>query len=283
MANKSPKIHSGTETKTKKQWLKEGRLLKEGAVGERLYTNGFCQISAVYYKIEETYEATAEEIRTIREPELAKKREYARQKRKIQKAIKFRETELQKAAEQPSIPCTNPSKLVVFDVETTGLNPYEDEVLQLSIIDGDENILFSSYIKPYLHNSWAAAERIHGITPEMVKKAPYMHEVLPVIRGIFESAQFLVTYNGVFDESFLEEYRIDLRLFPEIDVMDVFAQIYGAWDEYHGNYKWQKLSTCASYYGYKFKAHDSLEDAKATLYCYKQMMADSEIFEKYLK
>lgn len=28
---------------------------------------------------------------------------------------------------------------------------------------------------------------------------------------------------------------------------------------------------CAEYYGYEFKAHDSLEDAKATLYCYKKM------------
>lgn len=37
--------------------------------------------------------------------------------------------------------------------------------------------------------------------------------------------------------------------------------------------KWQKLSTAASYYGYKFKAHDSLEDVRATLYVYKKLQA----------
>lgn len=56
-------IHIGSETKTEKQWLKEGRLIKADARGERLWTNGYCQISAVYYKIEETYQATKDEIR----------------------------------------------------------------------------------------------------------------------------------------------------------------------------------------------------------------------------
>ena len=42
---------------------------------------------------------------------------------------------------------------------------------------------------------------------------------------------------------------------------------------YFGDYKWQKLSTAASYYGYKFKAHDSLEDVRATLYVYKKLQA----------
>lgn len=31
-----------------------------------------------------------------------------------------------------------------------------------------------------------------------------------------------------------------------------------------------------TYYGYEFKAHDSLEDVKATLYCYKKMEEDIE-------
>lgn len=33
----------------------------------------------------------------------------------------------------------------------------------------------------------------------------------------------------------------------------------------------QKLVTAANYYGYKFKAHDSLEDVKATLYVFNCM------------
>lgn len=49
-----------------------------------------------------------------------------------------------------------------------------------------------------------------------------------------------------------------------------FAEIYGEWNDYYGNYKWQKLTIAAYYYGYNFddSAHDSLEDAKATLVVY---------------
>ena len=271
MAKKS--VHSGSDTKTAKQWLKEGRLIKADAVGERLWTNGFCQISAVYYGIEETYQATKEEIRAVREPELAKKREYARGKREFERAVKFRKKEIQKAQDVPFIPCDNPSKIVVFDVETTGLHPYEDEILQFSACDGDGNTLLNTYIRPYVKKSWNGAEQIHGISADMVADAPYIHEILPKIKGIFESAKVLVAYNGHFDMSFLDESgcNIDLADKEYHDVMLDFAPIYGEWNEYFGDYKWQKLSTCASYYGYEFKAHDSMEDVKATLYCWKCM------------
>ena len=58
--------------------------------------------------------------------------------------------------------------------------------------------------------------------------------------------------------------------------MIMFAEIYGEWNERRGSYKWQSLTKCATYYGYEFKAHDSLEDVKATLYCYKKMEEDIE-------
>lgn len=52
--------------------------------------------------------------------------------------------------------------------------------------------------------------------------------------------------------------------------MIMFAEIYGEWNERRGSYKWQSLTKCATYYGYEFKAHDSLEDVKATLYAIKR-------------
>lgn len=40
-----------------------------------------------------------------------------------------------------------------------------------------------------------------------------------------------------------------------------------------GRDKWQKLQTCAAYYGYAGDGafHDSLEDVRATLYCFYAM------------
>lgn len=164
-------------------------------------------------------------------------------------------------------------KIIVFDIETTGLDEYRDEVLQVSMIDGDGNVLFNSYVKPYFHTSWDAAEAVHGISPADVVDAPYAHEIADQVRSIFDSADMLIAYNGKFDISFLERWCISFSFQNRnyYDVMYAFAEIYGEWNEYYQSYKWQKLSTCAAYYGYQFKAHDSLEDVKATLYCYKKI------------
>lgn len=264
-------IHKGSDTKTAKQWMKEGRLIKEGASGERLWTNGHCQISAVYYNIEDTYEATAEKLKAAREPELAKRREYSKLKREHDKAVRFRNSTIKKSQKIPIIPCDNESKIVVFDVETTGLLPYEDEILQFSACDGFGNTLLNTYIKPYIAKEWSKAECIHGISSEKVADAPYFHELIPTIKGIFESAEILIAYNGDLDMRFLEAAGVDINIKDKeyYDVMEDFAPIFGEWDDYHGNYRWQKLGTCSSYYGYEFTAHDSMEDVKATLHCWK--------------
>lgn len=53
--------------------------------------------------------------------------------------------------------------------------------------------------------------------------------------------------------------------------------VIGEVSEKYGGYKWQKLQNCADYFGYKFKTHDSYEDAKATLYCYHKIMERKEV------
>lgn len=164
-------------------------------------------------------------------------------------------------------------KTICFDTETTGLQTATDEILSLSIIDDSGNVLFDSLIKPYFHDKWDDAQKIHGITPEDVKDAPYPHEIAKKVREILESADIIITYNGQFDIRFLERWNIniDLERVTHIDVMDYFSKIYREWNEIYKAYKWQKLAVCAEYYGYEFKAHNSLEDAKATLYCWQQM------------
>ena len=67
----------------------------------------------------------------------------------------------------------------------------------------------------------------------------------------------------------------------QYDVMIEFAPIYGDWNEKYGDYKWQKLSVCASYYGYHGEGsfHDSLEDVRATLYCFHCMIQGNDKVE----
>ena len=168
------------------------------------------------------------------------------------------------------------NKIICVDVETTGLSQADDEILQLSIIDGNCKTLFNKYIKPTRKTKWSDAQKIHGISPEQVKKLPTIKEHLPVLNEIFAGAELIIGYNiDLFDYGFLIEAGISIPdKTPTYDVMLEFAPIYGEWNNYFGDYKWQKLTTCAAYYGYKWgsdKAHDSLSDVKATLYCYYKM------------
>lgn len=165
----------------------------------------------------------------------------------------------------------NSSGIIVFDTETTGLDPEESEIIQISVIDGDGNTLINSYVKPYWSKEWPEAAAVNGITPETVKDAPYAHELIPKVRGIFEGADLWIAYNNPFDLSFLRFWGIDPTGKKQVDVMREFAPVYGEWNEEKGSYKWQKLTKAAAYYGYSFSAHDSLEDVKATLFVYQKM------------
>ena len=175
------------------------------------------------------------------------------------------------AKKREYVTCYNPSKMIVFDVETTGLDAEKDDVLQISIIDGNGKILINEYVHPLKKESWIEAQRINGISPEMVKNAPYPHELISKVKGIFQSADLLVSYNGVFDLGFLSHWGIHTEGKKHYDVMREFAPVYGEADLKRGGYKWKKLTVCAEYYGYEFKAHDSLEDVKATLHCYRKL------------
>ena len=163
--------------------------------------------------------------------------------------------------------------IICLDIETTGLDPDSDEILQLSIIDGAGEILFNEYILPTEHDCWPSAQKVNHISPAMVQDCKPLLYYADTIQRILEDADVIVGYNiRGFDLPFIFNGGIGYDAKPGaivVDVMIAFAKIYGKHDDYHGGYKWQKLRTCASYYSYyKGKAHNSLDDARATLFCF---------------
>ena len=170
---------------------------------------------------------------------------------------------------------------VCFDVETTGTDPNSDEILQVSIIDGDGNILVNTFVKPRRMTSWPDAEVVHGISPETVEHAPDFSDLLAEIQEIFDAATVRIAYNGAVSRGFLEAAGVVFPEAEDVDVMLEFAPIYGELDEVSGEYRSQSLSTCAQHYHFDHKPYDSLEDAKAILFCYQQMQKDEISREEY--
>ena len=67
-------------------------------------------------------------------------------------------------------------KIICVDIETTGLDMANDEILQISIINGRGKTLYNSYIRPEHKREWKEAEEINKIGWEAVqgKVAAYM-------------------------------------------------------------------------------------------------------------
>lgn len=161
------------------------------------------------------------------------------------------------------------SAAISIDTETTGLDSNVDEILQVAIVSANGETLYNKYFKPQNHTEWKEAEAVNHITPEMVKDCPTIDKAADEITIILCNAKKIIGYNTPFDLALLRAVGIQIPESAEIvDVMQMFTEIKGE------PQKWHKLTECAEYYGYKWEgaAHDSTADAKATMYCYNQML-----------
>ncbi|WP_293909857.1 3'-5' exonuclease [Deinococcus sp.] len=104
------------------------------------------------------------------------------------------------------------AEYVVFDLETTGLSPEKDAVVEigaLKIRGGQiyERERFESLVRPQRPDGsvmpipWRAAQ-VHGISDSMVARAPTMAEVLPRFLD-FVGGAAVVAHNISFDGGFM--------------------------------------------------------------------------------
>lgn len=107
---------------------------------------------------------------------------------------------------------TNPNfdSFVAFDVETTGLSPARDSIIEIGaikvmngmVIESDE-FIFREFVKPFERKITSNITEITGITEGDVKDARTMWEVIPDFLDFTENLT-LVGFNSVsFDSKFL--------------------------------------------------------------------------------
>jgi DNA polymerase-3 subunit epsilon len=99
-----------------------------------------------------------------------------------------------------------PEQFVVFDLETTGLDPYKHEIIEIGALKVNKNSIhhesFQSLIKPQKKIPQRVTD-INGITNEMVvTEGRELADVLPEFME-FIGNHHLIAYNADFDMSFI--------------------------------------------------------------------------------
>jgi DNA polymerase III epsilon subunit-like protein len=176
-------------------------------------------------------------------------------------------------------------EVVCLDLETTGLYPREtDEVLQVSICDGTGLMLLDSYVRPEKRKRWPNAERIHGITPAMVKDSPTLKELGDLIYSILDGCTLLIGYNiRNFDLEFLKVGGVSLPNDMKVyDLINDCSVLYGTWNDRYRNYSYISLEKVTRRFAIVYEPHDSYQDVLATIRVFYEML-DSHLMRKAIE
>ena len=143
-----------------------------------------------------------------------------------------------------------------LDLETTGLDPARDEILEIGILDDGGEILLDSLVRPQRHTSWPEAERINGIGPADVADAPPLAMLRPRIIEAVAGTR-VVIYNASFDSGFLATDLVGAA--EVVCAMKAFAATFQ-------DRRWRKLGAAAAHVGYRWpgNAHRAIHDCMAT-------------------
>lgn len=160
---------------------------------------------------------------------------------------------------------------VVFDLETTGLDPAEDEIIEISGIRVRGHRVeeeFSTLINPGIPIPYSAA-RINGITDKMVEKAPKAPEALERFLAFIDK-DVLVGHNiHTFDTNFL--YDGTMRYLGrglENDYVDTLSMAKSCLPQL----KRYRLTDLAAYFEISTEgAHRALNDCRMNQICYEKL------------
>ena len=164
-----------------------------------------------------------------------------------------------------------PNDYIVFDVETTGLDPRTDKITEIGALKYKDNKLidkFQKLINPRIHIT-AKIYLLTGINDEMVKNCSGIENVLPDFIKFIENYT-LVAHNAKFDTSFiackLQEHNMSLFRNKVIDTLYLSREALKYMDSY-------SLAYLKDYFKLSFGSHRAIEDCYTTNYVYQYCKA----------
>ena len=150
---------------------------------------------------------------------------------------------------------------VVFDLETTGLNPNQCGITEIGAVRlrGDKTIdTFSTFVNPGMPISPQITD-LTGITNEMVKDAPGIGEALAMFKQ-YAGDTPLAAHNAPFDMSFIKKHGGDHDIAFANTCLDTLLLLKRLFPQQ----KSYSLGKLAKDFGIKLRHHRALDDAVCT-------------------
>ena len=169
-----------------------------------------------------------------------------------------------------------PMNYVAFDIETTGLNPKYEKIIELGaakVRDGKVEDTFSTFINPGKSLPPRIVE-LTGICDTDVKSAPYIDEVLDDFLA-FVGEDVLLGHNLLFDYSFVKKAAVNQKKTFEktgIDTLRIARRFLNDLES-------RKLGFLCEHYQIHLDAHRALNDAMATHELYQILVREYGVKE----
>ena len=172
--------------------------------------------------------------------------------------------------------CPHSSPYVILDVETTGLNPTTDKIIQLSAIKYDITGQPIGSYDTYLNPGFPIpneASKVNKITDRMVSNAPRAGDIRDEFFDFLEDC-LIVGYNTTFDLKFIENaFDGHFRGCPYVDAMAIARKAF--------ELPSYKLQNVASYVGLSSsRFHNSLVDCEAVAAILRKVVPDLSDYVK---
>jgi DNA polymerase III subunit epsilon len=166
-------------------------------------------------------------------------------------------------------------KTIYYDIETTGLNPEKDRIIEIAAYNPQYNESFTQFVNPE-RSIPSESVAITGITDSMVASAPTFEVVgQQFIEFCGPGAVLIAHNNDQFDKLFIttESSRTNLQL-PPWEYVDTLK-----WSrKYRKDLPSHSLQFLREVYGYKIgRAHRALDDSMALHHIFSIMIDDLSI------
>lgn len=169
--------------------------------------------------------------------------------------------------------------IIAIDVETTGINPEKERIIEIGAFRPDTGEVFRTFVAPGRPLPQNITE-LTGITDEMLLDAPSEAEAAAALLTFLDNDRVLLGHNIAFDHSFLVQmFRrcgMEVPEFAGIDTLRIARVLCPELPS-------KSLGAMCEHFGLlNERAHRAFEDAKVTaelLFALRKMGREPEVFE----